>query len=433
MTQSELAEGIISVPYLSLIENEKAHPRPDILQPLAGRLRSTMKNLMGVTDEGTIRKAENLIDRIRTALVYDGVDQALEDLTELKSLSSAIADSKVLMKIELLEINVWIHRFDEERYRNQLETFGKRWDNFEEEPNLMIWYLRLKGNIAFLKDRYEEAMLHYKAAEKILPDVTDELEKAYIFGNLGKVHLLMSNPALGILYGEKAIEIMLRKDRWVEMCSMLNILGSCHTHNGDYMEAVHCFERVLRMGNQFSISKVLISRTYHELGICYMKLQEYERATHFLHLSLEVVSPEQLPQWEVGCVHQVLCQTYIKTGEIAKAKEHILKAMDSLKHRERLRAECLIYLGQIHYAKGEDEHFIRCYMEAIESFLKMETSEKVARASHTLGKYFQSKGETDQSLIYLLLAVEHYNSLFPPVDFEVTLPEQKTTVKPFPQ
>src|SRR5699024_7293773 len=84
LTQAELAEGIISVPYLSLIENEKAHPKPDILNPLAKRLRTSQKELLGVTDRHVLRKAENLIDKVRNALVYEDDQEAQSNLEELK-------------------------------------------------------------------------------------------------------------------------------------------------------------------------------------------------------------------------------------------------------------------------------------------------------------------------------------------------------------
>jgi HTH-type transcriptional regulator, quorum sensing regulator NprR len=428
-----LAEGIISIPYLSLIENEKAQPRPDILNPLARRLHTTMQNLMGVTDEETIKEAENLIDKVQTALIYEGVEQALENLEALKSLSSSVADSKVLMKIDLMEINLWVHQFDEVRYLPKLKEFEERWDQFQDDPNVLVWYLRIKGNIEFQKDQYEKALIHYKAAEKILPEVTDELEKGYIYGNLGKVYLLLGNPPLGILYAEKAIQVMLRQDRWVEMCAMLNILGSCHTYNGDYIEGIQCFERVLRMANQLTISPVFISRAYHNLGVCHMKLEAFDRATYFLNLSLEVVDKDKLADWEIGCVHQALCQTYLKMNDLDKARQHIDAAIELLKKRERMMAECLIYLGQIHYAQGEFDEFQACYTKAIRSFQSLEIYEKVARTSHTLGKYLFEKGEIEEANRYLLLAAENYNNMFPSVDFDVNLPKAKEITKALEQ
>jgi len=422
LTQAELAEGIISVPYLSLIENEKAHPKPDILNPLAKRLRTSQKELLGVTDRHVLRKAENLIDKVRNALVYEDDQEAQSNLEELKQLADLIADPKVLIKTDLLEINCLIH-FSEATYEEKLKAFETKWEQLEDDANLMVWYLRIKGNILFMKDQLDQALFYYKEAEKVIPQVTDELEKAYIYGNLGKTYLLSSNPSLGILYTEKAIAIMMRKDRWMEMCSMLNILGACHTHKGDYKDAIACFERVLRIADQFNFSKMLLSRTFHELGVCYLKLKDYNQAIASLHRSLEVVQPEKLPDWEVGSVHRVLCQTYLATGKLNQAEEHITQAISLLKGRERMKTECLIFLGQIHYLRENYAEFSQCYQEAIDTFLQLGTPEKVAHAAHTLGTYYIHSGHREEGVHYLLLAVEYYHRLVPGYDFDVLFPE----------
>ncbi|TMZ33831.1 XRE family transcriptional regulator, partial [Klebsiella pneumoniae] len=167
LTQAELAEGIISVPYLSLIENEKAHPKPDILNPLAKRLRTSQKELLGVTDRHVLRKAENLIDKIRNALVYEDDQEAQSNLEELKQLADLIADPKVLIKTDLLEINCLIH-FSEATYEEKLKAFETKWEQLEDDANLMVWYLRIKGNILFMKDQLDQALFYYKEAEKVI-------------------------------------------------------------------------------------------------------------------------------------------------------------------------------------------------------------------------------------------------------------------------
>lgn len=427
LTQAELAEGIISVPYLSLIENEKAHPGPDILNPLAQRLHSHVKDLLGVTDQNDFRRAEFLIDKIRTALAYDHYEEAKNSLDELKELSAESSDHRVLIKTDLMEINFFIHFAEEEMYQAKFASFEKKWNKIEDDANLLAWQLRIKGNIHFKDDRFEAALHCYKQAENLFPHVTDELEKAYIYGNLGRTYLILSDPALGILYSEKAINIMLQKDRWLEVCSMFNILGACHTNKGNFSEGIECFERVLRIADQFMFSKMLVSRTYHELGVCYLKSGDFNQAIQYLNRSLAVVRPDRLPDWEEGAVHQVLCRTYLRTGELDQAHHHIMKAMPLLSSRERLKSECLIFLGQIHYHRGNDKEFTRCYQEAIQSFLRLGNPENVAQASYTLGKYYIGSGSIEEGVSLLIQAAEHYNRLIPCFNFDVQLPERNPT------
>jgi tetratricopeptide (TPR) repeat protein len=424
LTQSQLAKGIISTPYLSLIENGKALPRPDILLPLAKRLQTSVESLMGVTDENTMEQVQSLIEKARSALIYEanGFEQAHQYVDTLRKLVESVSDPHILMKVDLLEINLYEHKFDVDRYTQLMKSFEEKWENFRNDPDILVQYLRIKGNMEFHMARYEKAMWHYKAAEKRLADVTDEIEKGYIYGNLGKTYLLLANPSLGILYAEKAMQIMSAHDRWLEMCHLLQLIGSCYCYNGEYEEALQYFERILRMCDQFLVSSLLISRAYHEIGICHMKLGNTEKAIHFLNQSLDVVEPGGLPDWEIGVVHQSLCQTYLKCGDLVQAKKHILTALELLQDRKNFLAECYIYLGKIAYAENTPETFVTYYMRAIEIFEELDIGEKIARAAHTLGRYFLEQGEHQRGAQLLLKASRHYSQLIPTVDFDVDLP-----------
>ncbi|PTM57493.1 tetratricopeptide repeat protein [Desmospora activa DSM 45169] len=422
MTQAELAEGIISVPYLSLIENEKAMPRADVLEPLAQRLNCSVNNLLGVTDQETLRRAEGWIDQVRLALTYEGVGEAERIFQSLKELSFSIANPKILMQVDLVEIQLLIHRLELEESRTRLEMFKEQWPQLSDEYNLLAWYLRLQGNLYFYQDQHHKALIYYREAERILSSVTDDIEKAYIFGNLGRTYLHLSNSSLGILYTEKCIEIMQRKDRWLETCTMLNILGACHTRRGEHKDAIECFERVLRMADRFSVTETLTSQTYHELGICYFSLSDYDRSIQYLLKSLDVVKKEQLSRWEIGYTHKIICQNYIKKGDFEQARHHLELAMDHLQKRKQRLTDCYILLGQIHYAQGDISSFVQCYEKAIREYGRLGISEKAAQASRTLGKYMNDTGDRNQALSYLLQAVEHYQTLASSIDFPVELP-----------
>jgi HTH-type transcriptional regulator, quorum sensing regulator NprR len=61
-------------------------------------------------------------------------------------------------------------------------------------------------------------------------------------------------------------------------------------------------------------------------------------------------------------------------------------------------------------------------MRAIEIFEELDIGEKIARAAHTLGRYFLEQGEHQRGAQLLLKASRHYSQLIPTVDFDVDLP-----------
>ncbi|SEM91055.1 Tetratricopeptide repeat-containing protein [Lihuaxuella thermophila] len=421
MTQSRLAEGIISVPYLSLIENGKATPGMDILKLLAERLQTSVERLMGITDHGTLEEARKLINEVQSALTYAGYEEAERKMKQLKLLARYIADPKILMEIDLLEINLWVINYNEEKFYPLLEAFEAKWDSYVDEPSLAVKYFRIKGNIEYLKSRYDYALKYYKQALKLLPKISDEIEKGYIYSNIGKTYLLLSNPALSIVYMEKALHIMMHNDRWLEVCSYLNIIGSGYTRTREYDEAIGYFERVIRICKQFHFSNSFMCQAYHEMAICYLKLGDFDRSIHYLHLSLQV-HDEKLPDWEAGIFHKIMGLVYIRKGDFSKAESHITQAINLCREHPRQTAECSVYLGQIRYAQGDHASFQRLYMEAISIFESLNLPEKVASTAHVLGEFLLSQGQEREAFPYLAKAARNYKQMIYTTEFDATLP-----------
>ncbi|SDX10184.1 Tetratricopeptide repeat-containing protein [Marininema mesophilum] len=426
MTQSELAEGIISVPYLSLIENEKAHPRPDIIQPLAKRLQSTVQHLLGVTDRETVREAEYLLNRIHRSLLAQGADHALKELDALKDLAQQVNDTNLLIQIDLLEINCYIHQMNDQQFCKKMKEFESRWELSEIDPNLLVRYIRLKGNTHLFRDRYPEALACYKEAETHIQNVTNEVEKAYLYGEMSKVYQHLSNYPFCILYAERSIELMVKNDRWLEMCHQLNVLGTCHSRSGDFNEAIKCFERVLRLAEQFSMSELLFSYTYHEMGCCYMRLEETNQAIYYFQRSLEMIEPYQVKDWEIGRIHQALCQTYLHSGNMEMARLHVDQGIRNLQSRKKRLAECMIYSGQIHYHAGQVPEFLQQYEEAIQLFRTVKATEQLAHACHTLGNFHLENGNREKAIHYLVEATQQYHEIVPSINLRVKLPTPAT-------
>ncbi|MBA4494799.1 helix-turn-helix domain-containing protein [Paenactinomyces guangxiensis] len=421
MTQAQLAEGIISVPYLSLIENGKATPGLDILELLATRLDTSVEQLMGITDQGTIQKAENLMNQIQSALTHAGYQEAKKQMEKLKSLAKYIADPKILMEIDLLEINLWVMIYHEDKFVPLIKAFEAKWSNYTDDPSLAVKYFRIKGNIEYLKSNYHHALEYYRQALKLLPKISDEIEKGYIYSNIGKAYLLLANPALSIVYMEKALQIMMQNDHWLEVCSYLNIIGSGYSRNKEYDDAIRYFERVVRICKQFRLSPSFMCQAYHEMGICFLKLGDYDLAIHYLNLSHQVCQ-EGLPPWEVGIMHKILALVYIKKGDFSSAESHIRQAMKLCKDHPRQIAECSVYLGQIRYAQGNFAAFEKLYSQAISIFESLNLPEKIAGTAHVLGEFFTSRGKEKKACPLLLKAARHYREMICTTEFDASLP-----------
>ncbi|MCS1351993.1 tetratricopeptide repeat protein [Mechercharimyces sp. CAU 1602] len=428
MTQSELAEGIISVPYLSLIENERANPPADVISPLAQRLKMSLHELQGISDPLVLKEAHLLIEKIRFSMFNEEHENCRHYLQKLEEFSPLIRDEKLLMKIDLIRINVMDQQLQAERAKQLLHSFEQKWVNFQSCPDTFVSYLRMKGNIEICQGNYMKAIQHYQTALPLFAEMKDELEKGYLYTNLACSYLLLTKPQMGVIYSEKAIAILSQMDRWQELIAVYHIMGCCYVHMGEHDEAQQYFERMLKMSQQMSgISPLFTARAYHEMGTTKHQLDYYDEALQYFALALKTAKSEDddpLPYWEVGKIFESMTKTYLKKGQLEQAERYLNKALQLLDNHHISLAESWIQLGHLHYAKGEFSSFEQVYMNAITVFIEHENYSKVARAAHALGLYFHNQGDEGKSSHWSRLACEYYAKLVPVGEFDHILPTQ---------
>jgi tetratricopeptide (TPR) repeat protein len=410
MTQAQLAEGIISVPYLSLIENGKAIPGPEILKLLAGRLNTTVENLLGITDESIRKKARQLINEIQSWIHCLGFEQAEKQMNKLKELSQSIADPQLIMEIELLEIELWVSHFKNTKYSKLMNAFENKWEDFLSDPFLAMRYYQIRGKLEIGHSQFQKALYYFKQAKKYTRHINDQIEIAFLYGNIGRTLLFLSNPGLSIVYLEKAFQTMLSHDRWLEMCNYLNLMGRAYRQTEEYDEAIPRLERVVEISQRYPLPDSILCQTYHELGLCYLALDQEEKAIEHLEKALEPLSQDHFNE-QKGLIHQSMALVYLKNGELDKAEEQIHQACHDLQCSEVNLADCWIILGNIRHAQHRWQEFIQNYQKALATYSSWKLAQQVVKTSYTLAEFFHSQGSEKEAFHYYLKATHWFQLL----------------------
>ncbi|WP_242220355.1 Rap family tetratricopeptide repeat protein [Bacillus cereus group sp. BfR-BA-01380] len=152
----------------------------------------------------------------------------------------------------------------------------------------------LKYYYHFFKAIYEnslanhrEARIHYEQAEKLLNQVTNELEKAEFDYMLASFHYQTLNPLLAISYANRAYTIFSKNEGYeVKSAACLNTLGLSCTKLKQFESAEEHFISALDTFKKYN-EEHLANKVRHNLGLLYADQNLSELAVKHLRESLK--------------------------------------------------------------------------------------------------------------------------------------------------
>lgn len=113
------------------------------------------------------------------------------------------------------------------------------------EANEAALHIQL-GTVLFTLGRYDEAMNASTKGLELLPDTPSQL-RSIALRDLGSIHNVQGQTALGIQYTEKALEVSEFLNDRFSMVAILANMGSDHMYVGDKDEAISYFQRALEL------------------------------------------------------------------------------------------------------------------------------------------------------------------------------------------
>ena len=157
LTQEDLSKGIISVSYLSKLENNQVTPSNDIINLLCDRLG--VNNLLDTTDH-----LNKLLEKWNHALLWNKTEDAKsinevvkKDLDQTDDLIPHLFYKILCFRVQLIKGNL----------QNALDNMKQIQSNYKELTDaLKFYYHKYKGNYDYLIKEYDKAIGELKEAEK---------------------------------------------------------------------------------------------------------------------------------------------------------------------------------------------------------------------------------------------------------------------------
>ncbi|AST90338.1 MULTISPECIES: helix-turn-helix transcriptional regulator [Sutcliffiella] len=268
-TQEELAQGIISVSYLSKIENNITTPSLEVLKLLSERLEV---DLFEQENESLLQQMFNWYYSVRDGNAEQSriLFQKLEPLITTQSLKTYIYFSLFKARYFIL-----LRKFDEvELELSNLEQYQATFD-----LKMTYFYYKFQSIIFYIKNNFHDSIEKLKEAEKALHHSTDldQTEKADIYYLLGLAYSQLMRVPISIIYTKESLLIYQSTYNYTRSAECQILLGISYRRIGEYDKAEESYILAWKIA-ELSNNQVLQATICHNLGKLFSDQKQHEKA-----------------------------------------------------------------------------------------------------------------------------------------------------------
>ncbi|WP_035387529.1 helix-turn-helix domain-containing protein [Exiguobacterium undae] len=270
LTQSELAHGICSVPYLSKLENGKLSPSEEILTLLAKRLGHSL--------EFILKEEKNVLDE-KLKVFKSFLDQ--RDIINLSKIHNEIQklvyheeDPYLINKYEIYHLQFLILINDKNLLTFNIDKFILL-EAYLDEKDQYIFYKTL-GKYHYKINSLNSSLTYF---QKAYSTMNQNLNEDYdLFFQLSLVYSRLMNPSTALIYAQRALigfESQVNYERALNCNLLLSVL---YNDLSSPNEAKLILTKILNHNLPKFLPENFEVKIYQNLGYSYFLLKDYERA-----------------------------------------------------------------------------------------------------------------------------------------------------------
>ncbi|WP_170839717.1 helix-turn-helix domain-containing protein [Lihuaxuella thermophila] len=317
LTQSQLAEGIVSRSYLSQIEQGQVEPSYNLLVKLARRLNTSVEKLsdppldrdfLPIQVQKAIKQAENHVERGE----YEKAAKFLE--------------------------RSWFQSPD---------------DLDPAQKGILRW---IQGKIHEKKHDFSKAVSYYSESVSCLEMIYPNEILVRSLVSLGKVYSKMDQDEMSLQVLQKAYRLLISEQITgpVQISLLIN-LGMVHGKLGEHVSAVYFLTEAMKL-NETTDSYFKAGRIYMALGVCYMELNRFQESIDAFEKAVYAFKLTNDQENEAGTYTNLGIlflrnQNYDPSVMYFKRAIHLYQQMGYL----RLKRNTMMKLAQTHFYHGDFE------------------------------------------------------------------------------
>ncbi|MFC3039752.1 helix-turn-helix domain-containing protein [Virgibacillus xinjiangensis] len=403
MTQGELAKGIVSLSYLSKIENKKTEASPEIIQMLCTRLGVQLNNDLDMTIREKCQEWYSMLfestDKKKIIATYQEIQELMD---------SNLSENLLMFEIHKIRYHLVLGEHDKALDKiNELNELADSFDHTQQ----YYWY-KFRGNYNSTIGEFNQAIKLYKLAEEKINKVDmEEAEAADLHYILAVTHSKLRNTLEVIDFAEKALEVYMKEYNFRRCAQCHIVLGISYRRIKMYEKAIKNYNLAKHLG-QLNKDNTVIQLTNLNLGYLHSAINETNQAIEYF---LEVADDEQVANSErLGAITALIKEYYYlkkyeKTEEMISKAEAILSDTETGVYYKLFEYTIKTYTYAIN---EEHEKFTSLVTEEFIPYLKDNNDHaNLVVYSKMLAEHFECIGKYKSSVKYYKLANETYEEL----------------------
>lgn len=397
MTQEELANGIVSVSYLSKIEHNTAAPNMSAIKQICDKLQ--IKPVC--TDDEQILI---ICKRWFTELLYGRLATAHETYQLIGEEFEKVIDSDLYCLVELHMLQFYLLTNQIEKAKIQHEKL-KKYQSMFTELESYYWY-KFSACFHIENSAYILGLEQFQEAEKLvkseLYNYQHELHDLYY--RIAKVTSDLYFTYHAMIYANKALKYY-RNNYLLKDCAKCHILiGIGHQRMNEIDESMQSFQLAITIASEQE-EKGLLSECQQHIGVLYKRKLQPTQALDCFHQSYQLVK-NTLSQEELVAVISLM-KEYVDQNDFDQAIIWYNKAAVIAK-KMRPNESFLVYEIKVYkyLIYGFTPSFEMLMLKEVLPFLK-------ERERHMeYGTYLKSMGEYYYNERKYKVAADYFNEAF---------------------
>lgn len=404
MTQDDVAESIVSVSYLSRIENNKTTADPYTIALLFERVGINFSDLQ--SEDNTIQQ---LLIEWEKSLLHNQIKDCERLYDQLNNLISPITRTELLIEFHVKRIRscVILKNLD------KVESSLKFLEYFYEKINVRsrFFYYKHLGNYYSVLRKNTEAKIYL---EKALTEYTDrlfhELEKADLYYLYSLVLDRSQDDSLSLTYANKSLDIF-RQHYKLERCMKIHIqIGISTSKTGNFSRAIKEFKnaRLLALEYEDDANLGIIE---HNIASMYLVERNNQKAIKYLSRALEYKKKNSI-SYIISL--NLLIYILYREQQVDECQKYLKENMESVLSLSQTNISIMEFWFLYYFIEEDEEKWEAYAKEKFFSQLKkMNLQIQIQRYSNLLGEYYQKKGAYKKaSICYKLVIENNYVSLY---------------------
>lgn len=403
MTQDELARGIVSMSYLSKIENRRTEASPEVISLLCTRLGIEIDNEKDIDIKDKCEEWYGMLFEVNDK------EEIVKRYEELNELLETVNSNHYIM-FEIHKVRYFLIMDEPDNALKQVNSLNEIYNTFD-TLHLYYWY-KFKGNYMSFSGDYNQAIRMYELAEEKLKQVDLKNEEmADLYYTIAVTHSKIRNTLESIDYAEQAIEIFQVEYNFIRCAQCHVILGIAYRRLKMYNQAIKNYNLAKHLSGLEQNNQV-IQLTNVNLGYLHSSKGDSYSAIHYY---IEVVEDSEVNLMTKLPAVTSLAKEYYTIGEMEKSKpmlEKGLELFERLDNNGAFKAQYYIlitykYAMEKDYERFED-HLIKDFIPYLE---KHEEYTYLVDFANMLGEHFEKQAKYKRALQYYKLASLTYGKL----------------------